>query len=469
MLTYSFENRGSQSLYEYLYKRIRDDIVGGKLKSGDKLPSKRAFAKHLDISTITVENAYAQLMAEGYIYSQPKSGYYVSSIIPSYMQEWKEKSEYRIDNISSEKEEYSADFAKNSASNGTFPFSTWAKVMRETLTDNPAKLMIHSPSVGVSELRIAIANYLFQFRGMNVDPDRIIIGAGTEYLYSLIIQLLGFDKKYAVEDPGYRKIAEIYKANNVSCLHIPIDDKGIDVEALEKSEGDVLHISPSHHFPTGIVTPVSRRYEILSWASKSKERYIIEDDYDSEFRLLGKPIPSLQSIDALEKVIYINTFSKSLTPTIRISYMVLPESLMEVYRNKLSFYSCTVSTFEQYTLANFISKGYFEKHINRMRNFYRSQRDIIMKCIKRQPEFKRVSIKEENAGLHFILSFDTELSDDEIIMKARQNGINLSCLSQYFYNKENSKEHAVIINYSGIETEDIEKYIPLLFGSVFQK
>lgn len=469
MLTYSFENRGSQSLYEYLYKQIRDDIVRGKLKSGDKLPSKRAFAEHLDISTITVENAYAQLMAEGYIYSQPKSGYYVSSIVPSYIHEGKDKSEYHIDKTFLEKEEYSADFAKNSASNGTFPFSTWAKVMRETLTDNAEKLMIHSPSVGVSELRIAIANYLFQFRGMNVDPDRIIIGAGTEYLYSIIIQLLGFDKKYAVEDPGYRKIAEIYKANNVSCLHIPIDDKGIDVEALEKSEGDVLHISPSHHFPTGIVTPISRRYELLSWASKSKERYIIEDDYDSEFRLLGKPIPSLQSIDALEKVIYINTFSKSLTPTIRISYMVLPESLMEVYRNRLSFYSCTVSTFEQYTLANFISKGYFEKHINRMRNFYRSQRDIIMRCIKKQPEFSRVSIKEENAGLHFILSFDTELSDEEIIMKARQNGINLSCLSQYFYNKENSKEHAVIINYSGIETEDIEKYIPLLFGSVFQK
>lgn len=469
MLTYSFENRGSQSLYEYLYKQIRDDIVRGKLKSGDKLPSKRAFAEHLDISTITVENAYAQLMAEGYIYSQPKSGYYVSSIVPSYIHEGKDKSEYHIDKTFLEKEKYSADFAKNSASNGTFPFSTWAKVMRETLTDNAEKLMIHSPSVGVSELRIAIANYLFQFRGMNVDPDRIIIGAGTEYLYSIIIQLLGFDKKYAVEDPGYRKIAEIYKANNVSCLHIPIDDKGIDVEALEKSEGDVLHISPSHHFPTGIVTPISRRYELLSWASKSKERYIIEDDYDSEFRLLGKPIPSLQSIDALEKVIYINTFSKSLTPTIRISYMVLPESLMEVYRDRLSFYSCTVSTFEQYTLANFISKGYFEKHINRMRNFYRSQRDIIMRCIKKQPEFSRVSIKEENAGLHFILSFDTELSDEEIIMKARQNGINLSCLSQYFYNKENSKEHAVIINYSGIETEDIEKYIPLLFGSVFQK
>ncbi len=468
-MTYSFENRGSQSLYEYLYKQIRDDIVRGKLKSGDKLPSKRAFAEHLDISTITVENAYAQLMAEGYIYSQPKSGYYVSSIVPSYIHEGKDESKYHIDKTSLEKEEYSADFAKNSASNGTFPFSTWAKVMRETLTDSAEKLMIHSPSVGVSELRIAIANYLFQFRGMNVDPDRIIIGAGTEYLYSIIIQLLGFDKKYAVEDPGYRKIAEIYKANNVSCLHIPIDDKGIDVEALEKSEGDVLHISPSHHFPTGIVTPISRRYELLSWASKSKERYIIEDDYDSEFRLLGKPIPSLQSIDVLEKVIYINTFSKSLTPTIRISYMVLPESLMEIYRNKLSFYSCTVSTFEQYTLANFISKGYFEKHINRMRNFYRSQRDIIMKCIKKQPEFNRVSIKEENAGLHFILSFDTELSDEEIIMKARQNGINLSCLSQYFYNKENSKEHAVIINYSGIETEDIEKYIPLLFGSVFQK
>lgn len=463
MLTYSFENRGSLSLYEYLYKQIKEDIINYKLTAGDKLPSKRAFAKHLDISTITVENAYAQLMAEGYIYSVAKSGYYVSDITPSKVKSGRRSESAEITD-NGEKGKYTADFVSNSAANENFPFSTWAKVMRETLSDKADRLMVNSPSVGVAELRNAIADYLFQFRGMNVDPSRIIIGAGTEYLYGLIIQLLGFDKRYGVEDPGYHKISRIYEANKVSCVHIPLDESGVDMGYLEKSKADVLHISPSHHFPTGIVTPISRRYELLSWASKSKDRYIIEDDYDSEFRLLGKPIPSLQSIDVLEKVIYINTFSKSLTSTIRISYMILPESLMKIYEKNLSFYSCTVSTFEQYTLAKFISEGYFEKHINRMRNFYRSQRDMIMSCIKKQPEFGKVKIKEEHSGLHFLLSVNTELSDEEIIGRAREKGINISCLSQYYYDKSKSTGHTIIINYSGISSGEIDRAIEGLFG-----
>lgn len=463
MLTYSFESRGNLSLYEYLYKQIKEDIINYKLSAGDKLPSKRAFAKHLNVSTITVENAYAQLMAEGYIYSVAKSGYYVSDITPAKVSS--ERRSYSIEIADNgEAERYTADFVSNSAVNESFPFSIWAKVMRETLSDRADKLMVNSPSVGVAELRNAIADYLFQFRGMNVDPNRIIIGAGTEYLYGLIIQLLGFDKRYALEDPGYRKISKIYRANKVDCVHIPLDESGVNVQSLEKSGADVLHISPSHHFPTGIVTPISRRYELLSWASKSKDRYIIEDDYDSEFRLSGKPIPSLQSIDVLEKVIYINTFSKSLTSTIRISYMILPESLMRIYEKKLSFYSCTVSTFEQYALAKFIKDGYFEKHINRMRNFYRSQRDSIMACIKKQPGFNKVRIKEEHSGLHFLLSVDTQLSDEEIISRAREKGINISCLSQYYHDKNDSTGHTIIVNYSGISAEGIEMAIESLFG-----
>lgn len=462
MLTYSFENRGNLSLYEYLYKQIKEDIISTKLRSGDKLPSKRAFAKHLNISTITVENAYAQLMAEGYIYSVAKSGYYVSDITPS-KNTYNGRELQRSYACEHNGAKYKADFVSNATANENFPFSIWAKIMRETLSDKADKLMINSPSVGVAELRNAIADYLFQFRGMNVDPERIIIGAGTEYLYGLIIQLLGFDKKYAVEDPGYRKISEIYEANKVECVHLPLDKNGIDISRLEKSDADILHISPSHHFPTGIVTPVSRRYELLSWAAEADGRYIIEDDYDSEFRLSGKPIPPLQSIDVSGKVIYINTFSKSLTSTIRISYMVLPEGLMKLYKERLSFYSCTVSTFEQYTLAEFISKGYFEKHINRMRNFYRSQRDIIMSCIKKHPDFSRVKIREEYSGLHFILSVDTDISDSELIERAAQKGINISCLSGYYHKNPKNSDRSIIINYSAIASADIENAINNLF------
>lgn len=465
MLTYSFENKGSDSLYEYLYKQIKNDILSFQLAPDEKLPSKRTLAKHLNISTITVENAYSQLIAEGYIYSVPKSGYYVSNISLRKPLEPATSSSQKKETLSNV---YFADFVSNSTVQDNFPFSTWTKLMRETMSDDAKKLMVRSPSAGVIELRIAISHYLHQFQGLNVDPEQIIVGAGTEYLYGLIIQLLGRDQLYAIEDPGYQKISKIYHANAVSCVHIPLDENGVEIETLEKSRATVLHISPSHHFPTGFVTPISRRYELLSWASKSSNRFIIEDDYDSEFRLHGKPIPSLSSIDVLDKIIYINTFSKSLSSTIRISYMVLPKSLIQTYQKELSFYSCTVSNFEQYTLAKFIEQGYLEKHINRMRNYYRSQRDVILSCIKKEKNYEKTIIREENAGLHFLLEVKTDLSDYELTKKALEHGIHISCLSQYFHDKSKAKEHTFIINYSGIETERMQEAIHRLFEALWE-
>ncbi len=470
MLTYSFDNRGSESLYEYLYKQIKEDIVSYRLSPDEKLPSKRELAKHLNISTITVENAYSQLMAEGYIYSKPKSGFYVSHITASEKRDRNLFAEALNENTQLEKTEYYADFVRNlTPKTGSF-FNTWTKLMRETMSDNPDKLMVSSPSTGIFELRCEIAKYLFEFRGMKVRPERIVIGAGTEYLYGIIIQLLGHHRVYAVEDPGYRKIAKIYRANDVKCVHIPLDKEGVEVTSLERTEAEVLHISPSHHFPTGIVTPISRRYELLSWASKKPSRYIIEDDYDSEFRFVGKPIPSLQSIDVLDKVIYINTFSKSLATTIRISYMVLPKELMERYNSEFNFYSCTVSNFEQYTLARFIEKGYFEKHISRMRNYYRNQRDIIMECIKAHPKYGKVRIAEENAGLHFLLQVDTTLSDEELVRVAAKNGINVSCLSSYCHDAATAAamEHTLLVNYSGVDTDKLAHAVELLFESLWR-
>ena len=465
MLTYSFEDRGKLSLYEYLYKQIKNDIVSFRLSPDEKLPSKRELAKHLNISTITVENAYAQLVAEGYIYSKPKSGFYVAHITSANN---KNSQHTEAGQKSADiKNEFYADFVKNSTPKGASFFNIWTKLMRETMSDNPDKLMVNSPSVGIYELRMEIAKYLFEFRGMNVLPEQIVVGAGTEYLYGIIMQLLGHDKIYAVEDPGYSKIAKIYKANSAKCVHIPLDKDGISVDALNETQAEVLHISPSHHFPTGIVTPVSRRYELLSWASKSAYRYIIEDDYDSEFRFVGKPIPSLQSIDVLDKVIYINTFSKSLASTIRISYMVLPKKLMDVYNRELGFYACTVSTFEQYTLASFIGKGYFEKHISRMRNHYRNQRDLIMDCIKKHPCYNRVRIAEEDSGLHFLLHVDTTLTDEELVYNAAKNGINISSLSQYYHEKKEMISHTLLINYSGVDGANLEQAVELLFKGLW--
>ena len=317
MLTYSFVDLGSDSLYEHLYKSIKNDIINGKLRAGDKLPSKRSFAKNLNISTITVENAYAQLMAEGYIYSIPKKGYFISEVKSFKEAKAREKRETVLP--VPEEPHYFADFISNRTNHENFPFSVWAKLVREMVSGESATLLQPPPVGGIPELRKAIADHLYAFRGIGVSPEQIIIGAGTEYLYGLLIQLFGNTAIYAIEDPGYAKISKIYESHGVRVRHIPMDENGIRTEVLEASASDILHLSPSHHYPTGIVTSISRRYELLGWASKSEKRYIIEDDYDSEFRLLGRPIPALQSIDVMDKVIYMNTFSKSLSSTIRIS------------------------------------------------------------------------------------------------------------------------------------------------------
>ncbi|MDO5520621.1 MAG: PLP-dependent aminotransferase family protein [bacterium] len=464
MLTYSFSDIGSDTLYEHLYKCIKNDIISGTLAAGEKLPSKRNFAKNLNISTITVENAYAQLISEGYLYSVPKKGYFVSDLTNAITAEPVLTPENFT--ITANTKSYFADFLSNQTNPDNFPFSIWAKLMREIIADKSDQLMSNSPAGGIMELRQAIAIHLKQFRDITVSPEQIIIGAGTEYLYGLLIQLLGYDKTYAVEDPGYKKIYKIYTSNHVTCKAIPVGQQGINVNALEASGADVVHISPSHHYPTGIITPISRRYELLGWASKSDSRYIIEDDYDCEFRLMGKPIPSLQSIDVMEKVIYMNTFTKSLASTIRISYMILPKPLLKRYYETLGFYSCTVSNFEQYTLSQFIRDGYYEKHINRMRNYYRKQRDTILDCIKNSPLSSLVTITEEDSGLHFLMKLNTKMSDEELLHAAEQNGIRISCLSQYYHDTADAPHHILIMNYSGIEQSKLKEAIERLRKSI---
>ncbi len=462
MLTYSFENLRSESLYLHLYKCIKNDILDGKIAAGEKLPSKRSFAKNLGISTITVENAYAQLLAEGYIYSIPKKGYYAADI--SERTGFSDTVPMNSENFTiAANPVYRFDFVSNRNNAENFPFATWAKLMRETISEKKEELMVGAPCGGIMELRMAICRHMKQFRNMDVDPNQVIVGAGTEYLYGLIIQLLGRDKIYAVENPGYDKIVKIYESNGVVCRYIPMDKAGILVSELENSGAQIAHISPSHHYPTGIVTPVSRRYELLGWAAKSEGRYIIEDDYDSEFRLTGKPMATLQSIDVSEKVIYMNTFTKSLASTIRISYMVLPHHLLEQFYERMGFYSCTVSNFEQYTLARFINDGYFEKHINRMRKYYKSIRDQLMNELKKDTMEGRIEIREEDAGLHFLMRLDTDTADEIFLQRASQNGIRLSSLAGYYFGDPPKKtEHTIIMNYSGIRAEDIPAAVACL-------
>ena len=462
MLTYSFENIGSDKLYQYLYKQIRNDIVSGALAIGAKLPSKRAFANHLNVSTITVENAYSQLMVEGYIYSRVKRGYFVSDIKSDLIEQLKVESSIQAP---TDQGKYEIDFTSNQVDPDNYPFNTWTKLLREVIAECKTELMTNSPSGGILDLRQAIAAHLLDFRGIKVKPEQIIVGAGTEYLYGIIIQLLGHDLVYAVENPGYRKIVQVYQSNRVACAPVGLDDQGIMIDEVEKAKANVVHISPAHHFPTGKVTPVSRRYELLGWAAKSENRYIIEDDFDSEFRLLGTPIPPILGIDQSEKVIYMNTFSKSLASTIRISYMVLPISLMKKFQQNLGFYSCTVSTFEQYTLARFIDGGHFEMHINRMRTYYRNLRNDLIEQIKSSSLAHQATIMEEDAGLHFLLKIDTGISDSQVIERCGKRGLKLTSLAQY-HDKcvgiQDDIDHIFLINYSSINKNQIIKAIKIL-------
>ncbi len=465
MLTYDLSKREKLTIYEYLYKCIKQDILEGELKVNDRLPSKREFAKHHQISLKSVENAYDQLLTEGYIYSEEKRGYFVMPMghdLGKRMAAYANHMPFSVYQSDADTEYCFADFTSNQAAIQKFPFGTWAKIMRNVLTDKEEELLKTVPFQGIFELRQAIAKYLYGFRGMQVSPDQIIIGAGTEYLYGRLIQLLGRDKIYAVEDPGYSKITKIYHANGVSWEYIDVDENGMQVEKLHESKADVVHVSPGHHFPTGSIMPIARRNQLLEWAQEERERYIIEDDYDSEFRFSRRPVPAIQSINHNHRVIYLNTFSKTLAPSVRISYMVLPRVLMERYVDTMNFYSCTVSAFEQYAMAEFMNRGYFERHIHRMKKYYKEKRDRLLKVVEESLLKDYVTIDEKDAGNHFLMKFNTSLSDTEVKWFARENGIRLDCLSEYCVKHKEAFWHTIIVNYSDLEEESFKKALEIL-------
>ena len=453
ILTYSLSPNRPEPLYEQLYLLLRADILSGRLHAGDRLPSRRSLSKNLGVSAITVENAYAQLMDEGFVFSEAKRGYYISDF-PLQSAPGRAQPAVCICRPEPDGEEHIR-LSSNRAPVGSFPFSVWARLLRETVIDVGEELLLPSPCGGIEPLRAAIASHLASFRGMTVDPAQIIVGAGTEYLYGLLIQLLGRGRVYCLEDPGYQKPAQIYLANGASCRWAAMDASGITVSGVEAAGADVIHISPTHHFPTGITMPAGRRYELLNWAAGQPGRYIIEDDYDSEFRLTGRPIPSLQSIDEQGRVIYMNTFSKTLAPTIRISYMVLPPDLANEYYDRLSFYSCTVSTFEQHTLSRFLNGGYFEKHINRMRLSYARLRKQILRELSESRLSSRITVLENDSGLHFLLCLHIDLDDDALVSALSARGISLMPLSKYYRNPADAPSHTFVLNYSSLSVQEL--------------
>lgn len=537
MLTYDLRSRGTSSLYEFLYQSIREDIARGRIPCGTKLPSKRNLAQHLDIGVATVTAAYDQLITEGFVRTEQRRGYFVEDVsefrckpvTPQVKDLNSEDGESvgaecgaqdaaaggviaahgaqdaRFDDASAGRSsrhrgtarssadtasdapaaetphaierardpEYFVDLKANRTSVSLFPATVWGRYMREALSLPSDNLLRSIPFNGLPELRRAIASYLRRTRGMDVSPDCIIIGAGSEYLYGRLLQMLGPTTTFAMENPGYRKFAAISKAFGNPWRPVPIDESGLLVNELEESGADVVHVSPANHFPTGIVMPIKRRLELFEWANRARKRYIIEDDYDSEFRYSGRLIMPLFADDASDKVIYLNAFSKTMVPSLRISYMVLPPKLLARYVDTMSFYSCTVSSFEQYALARFIDEGHLERHINRMRNFYRRQREAVLREIAQSPLAEISHVEERNAGTHFLLYVRTRLTHDQVRQRGAEQGLNISLFNDYLlrdgdglserttkrFEQYSNGETALVLNYAGIEPERLSETV----------
>ena len=346
-------------VYLQLYKQIRDDIIFENYSYGTKLPSKRILAEETGVSTITVEHAYALLCDEGYVEARERSGFIVI---------FRKSDGF----VATSEQPTNLTVHQSDISYPDFPLSVLSKTMRKILTEHGELLLKKSPNQGCIELREAIGHYLARNRGIKVETKQIIIGSGSEYLYGLIVELLGRHRIYAIESPSYKKIEQVYKATEITCDSLMLTNSGIDSKALAETKADVLHTTPYRSYPSGVTATASKRHEYIRWANKNG-RYIIEDDYESEFSVSTKPTETLFSLSDNDNILYLNTFSKTISPSLRIGYMVLPKHLVTDFNNKLGFYSCTVSTFMQYVLTELINNGDFERHINRVRRNKRKE------------------------------------------------------------------------------------------------
>lgn len=441
--TYELSHTSKTPLYVQLYEALRADILSGALSGGEKLPSKRALAEHLSLSKITVEAAYAQLLDEGYLTSRERSGYFVAHMP---LLTHAPVSDARMP------ARHTEPMLEQSAAAGLFPFSVWARLMRGVILDEGQYLLQPAPNAGLFSLRRAIADELARQRGLVVQPEQILIGAGTEYFYALLAQFFGRDACFAIEDPCHRTLAQAYRRSGAQVIPVSMDESGIRVAELEKSNAKIVHLSPSHHYPTGTLMPIPRRQELLAWAAQGAGRYLIEDDYDSEFRFSGRPIPTLQSLDRAERVIYLNTFSKTIAPALRISYMILPRALLAQWERTMGFYSCAVPSFEQLTLTRFLDGGYFERHVTRMKKHYRALLQTLMEILARPENAALCSAQQAVAGLHFLLEFHTCEQGDALREVLWQAGLRAPLLSEFYLRQAPETAYrCAVVQYAGLD------------------
>lgn len=511
-LTIQLDNHSNKCLYEQIYEHIRQEIRTGKLLTGERLPSTRSLAEYLQVSRSTVDIAYAQLLSEGYIESRPYKGYFVCRIEELFQIDqdgmrsgrgtgsergtgsgrgMESGREMENDRETESGREISGrgtenggetnaicrqsnilyDFSPNGIDMSAFPFSVWKKITKNILSDTNSGLFALGEPQGDYDLRLTISRYLHSSRGVNCSPEQIIVGAGNDYLLLLLEKLLGRHVRIGMENPTYKRAYRIFRSCAYKIVIVDMDDSGMLASSLEEKQVTAAYVMPSHQHPTGIIMPIGRRTELLHWADGAPDRYLIEDDYDSEFRYRGKPIPSLQSSDKHGKVIYIGTFSKAIAPAIRVSYMVLPERLLERYHRECYFYSSTVSRIDQRILNEFIREGYFERHLNKMRKLYRTKHELMLKGL--EPFEKSFRLSGENAGLHLLLTANGGQTEAQLIRQAEKQCVKVYGISDSYIQETDPlgqiemlhaaeqppKRATVLLGFGGLSEEQIEKGI----------
>ncbi|HEY9575910.1 MAG TPA: PLP-dependent aminotransferase family protein [Lachnospiraceae bacterium] len=454
MYEFSMTLGDKENLYEQIYKYIKGEMLEGTLKPGERLPSTRVLSQSLGVSRSTVDLAYQQLLSEGYISSIPAKGYFVSDM-EIFAYAGGEKEEILLEKEEAQKKPV-VDFSLTKIDEDGFPHSYWKKISKKILDIEDENLYDLGDCRGELSLRKSITDYLHRFRQVNCHPNQIVIGAGNDYLAMLLSVLLREEKYMAMENPTYKSAADTFVCMGLQVQGIAMDESGMDIDTLMKSEAKVAYVMPSHQFPMGCVMPIKRRIELLDWA-KRKNGYIIEDDYDSQFRYRGKPIPALQGLDDQERVIYLGTFSKSIAPAIRFSYMVLPKSLLERWNAIRESFSVTISKVDQKIIEEFLSSGWYERHVNKMRNKYRQKRNLVLGAMK-EWNFP-YSVSGEEAGLHFVLHLPFIKSKKDLLFTLKEAGIILYAPEEYLLSSKTYNEEDFLLGYASLREKEIGEQI----------
>lgn len=456
-LTIHLDTKRGVPLYEQIYGYIKNEIQQGYLCANEKLPSTRALAKYLGTSRSTVDLAYEQLLSEGFIEAIPYKGYFINKI--DLLFQFEPTNQQQRENSSTAQKEYEYDFTPNGIELDSFPYNAWRKLSKNILLEDNQEMFQMGDPKGEYALRETISRYLHQARGVLCKPEQVIIGAGSDYLFMMLPIILGSEHRVAMENPTYKKAFHILNRLGFKTTAVDSDKNGIDEKALEESGADLVYVMPSHQFPLGVVMPIKRRLELLKWAEKKEGRYILEDDYDSEFRYIGKPIPALQGYDRAGKVIYMGTFSKSIAPAIRVAYMVLPEQLLPCYEKNASSFSSSVSRVDQKIIREFLEQGYYERHMNKMRGIYKNKHDLLLKELKSIEVISQV--KGANAGVHLLVQFQNGMTEEEAVSLAKKEKINLYPVSDYLIQRK-IMEPTILLGFATIKEEEIKPAIQRL-------